>query len=575
MIYMLPLTPRAPATETAASDAARLTQAGLNPWLARCLAWRGVDTDMVAFEKHRLLPYSGLKGMDKMSFSLAKAVASGDKIVVVADYDCDGATACAIAVSGLRAFGGNVDFVVPNRFIHGYGLTPSVVDVVVERFPTVKWIVTVDNGIASVEGVAAANAKGLKVLVTDHHLPGSTLPDAEAIVNPNQPGCTFESKNLAGCGVMYYVLAAVRDVLSKNNALPASAPGMAEWLDLVALGTVADVVRLDANNRWLVQQGLKRIRQGATRPGIIALFEAAKRRPDAARAQDFGFGLGPRINAAGRLEDMSVGIQCLLSTDEPTAWELALSLDDLNRRRRQIEDGMKEIAEEALSLPGQENRFTRVAYGPAFHEGVVGIVAGRIKEQSGVPTVVFAPAQEEGLIKGSGRSIPEVHLRDVLDLVHKRGNGLFVKFGGHAMAAGVTLPLDRLEDFKALFEEATQQWLSGKLPQRFIEIDGELPASSLADQGTVDAISRQVWGQGFDEPIWEGVFEVEDANLVGADKNHLKMLVSIDGERFTAMQFFNDKLPASQRLRLAYKLSVNEFRGKRETNLMVVDAEPA
>lgn len=572
---MLPITPRAPLTASAPQDAARLTEAGINPWLAKCLAWRGVDNETVAYEKHRLLPYAGLKGMDKMAVSLARAVASGDKIVVVADYDCDGATACAIAVSGLRAFGANVDFVVPNRFIHGYGLTPSVVDVVVERFPEAKWIVTVDNGVASVEGVAAANAKGLKVLVTDHHLPGATLPDAEAIVNPNQPGCTFESKNLAGCGVIYYVLAAVRDVLVKNNALPPGCPGMAEWLDLVALGTVADVVRLDANNRWLVQQGLRRIRQGATRPGILALFSVAKKRADVARAQDFGFGLGPRINAAGRLEDMSVGIQCLLAKDEPTAWELAGELDSLNRKRREIEDGMKEIAEEALSLPGQEDRFTRVAYGPNFHEGVVGIVAGRIKEKSGVPTVVFAPAQEEGLIKGSGRSIQEVHLRDVLDLVHKRGNSLFVKFGGHAMAAGLTLPHDRLDEFKTLFEEATREWLGGKLPQRYIEVDGELPVSALSDQHTIDAIANQVWGQGFDEPIWEGVFDVEDAQLVGQDQNHLKMVVSMDGDHFTAMQFFTDQLPSSPRVRLAYKISVNEFRGKRETNLMVVDATPA
>lgn len=571
---MLPLVPRTPVSPSAPEDAKVLAAAGLNPWLAKCLAWRGVSDPVVAKEKHRLLPYMGLKGMEDISQALARAIAQGEHIVVVADYDCDGATACAIAVSGLRAFGGRVDFVVPNRFVHGYGLTPTVVDVVKERFPSATIIVTVDNGIASVEGVAAANAAGLKVLVTDHHLPGSTLPDAAAIVNPNQPGCEFESKNLAGCGVMYYVLAAVRDLLSKSGALPASAPGMAEWLDLVALGTVADVVRLDANNRWLVQQGLNRIRRGATRPGILALFEAAKRKPISARAQDFGFGLGPRINAAGRLEDMSVGIQCLLSTDEPTAWELALSLNDLNVRRRQIEDGMKEIAEEAMSLPGQEDRFTRVAYGEDFHEGVVGIVAGRIKEQAGVPTVVFARAQEEGLIKGSGRSIPEVHLRDVLDLVHKRGDNLFAKFGGHAMAAGLTLPEDRLEDFKRLFEEATAEWLNNKLPQRFIEVDGCLTSEALVDQATVDAIANQVWGQGFDEPIWEGVFDLEEAKLVGADKNHLKMVVSIDGVEFTAMNFFNDKVPTAKKIRMAYRLSVNEFRGNRETNLMVVDFEP-
>ena len=572
---MLPLIPRKPVSETAVQDAQALAASGINPWLAKCLAWRGVSSPAVARDQHRLLPYMGLKGMGEMANALARAVASREQIVVVADYDCDGATACAIAVSGLQAFGGKVDFVVPNRFIHGYGLTPTVVDVVKERFPDARYIVTVDNGIASVEGVAAANKVGIQVLVTDHHLPGPTIPDAAAIVNPNQPGCEFGSKNLAGCGVMYYVLAAVRDVLAQANALPVNAPGMAEWLDLVALGTVADVVRVDDNNRWLVQQGLNRIRRGATRPGIVALFEAAKRKPHSAKSQDFGFGLGPRINAAGRLEDMSVGIQCLLSRDEAVAWDLAIALDDLNRKRRQIEGDMKEVAEEALSLPGQEDRFTRVAYGPEFHEGVVGIVAGRIKEQAGVPTVVFAPAQEEGLIKGSGRSIPEVHLRDVLDVVHKRGNGLFVKFGGHAMAAGLTLPLDRLEEFKQLFEEATAHWLQNQLPKRFVEVDGELSANDLCNPETVAALTNQVWGQGFEEPIWEGVFQVEEATHVGQEKNHLKMVVSLDGEQFTAMHFFNAELPSSSRIRMAYRLSVNEFRGNRETNLMVVDFEAA
>ena len=571
---MLPLVQRAPQSENAPEVAQQLIAVGLDPWLARCLAWRGVQTPEVALEKHRLLPYADLKGVQPMAQALAEAIARKEHLVVVADYDCDGATACAIAVSGLRAFGATVDFVVPNRFLHGYGLTPTVVDVVRERFPDVKWIITVDNGISSVDGVDAANKHGIGVLVTDHHLPGPVLPNAFAIVNPNQPGCAFSSKHLAGCGVMYYVLAAVREALKQSGQLDPAAPGMAEWLDLVALGTVADVVRLDANNRWLVKQGLARIRAGATRPGVLALFEASKRKYHSARAQDFGFGLGPRINAAGRLEDMSVGISCLLSQERFAADELAFSLNEINQRRRQIEGVMKEGAEESLSLPGQEDRFTRVAYGPEFHEGVVGIVAGRIKEQAGVPTVVFAPGQEEGLIKGSGRSIPEVHLRDVLDLVHKRGNGMFIKFGGHAMAAGLTLPLDRLEEFRVLFEEATSQWLENKLPSRFIEVDGTLSASDITNFKTVEAICNQVWGQGFEEPIWEGEFEIEDATLVGADQNHLRMTVALEGETFTALHFFNDKLPSGNRIRLAYRLSINEFRGKREVNLMVVDGEP-
>lgn len=572
---MLPITSRSSLLQNPAQAAHQLEDSGINQWLAHSLSLRGVDSKEIAFYQHRLLPVSGLKGIKPMAVEMAQSIVARERLTVVADYDCDGATACAIAVAGLRSMGAIVDFVVPNRFIHGYGLTSTVVDVVLERFPDTKKIITVDNGIASVEGVDAANKHGLKVLVTDHHLPGNILPNAQAIVNPNQPGCEFQSKNLAGVGVMYYVLAAVREVLQQHNALPPEAPVVATFLDIVALGTVADVVKLDPNNRWLVQQGLRRIRAGAARPGIQALFEAARRNPLSARSQDFGFGLGPRINAAGRLSDMSVGIQCLLSEDLDSARELALMLDDLNKERRQIEDGMKDIAEIAIerAVASEKSIFSRVAYHETFHEGVIGIVAGRIKEKAGVPTIVFAQAQEEGLIKGSGRSIPEVHLRDVLDLVHKRGNGLLVKFGGHAMAAGLTLPRERLEEFETLFEQACREWLNNQLPSRYIEIDGELPGSALADPDTVRALADQVWGQGFEEPIWGGEFEVLDAQLIGADKNHLKMRVSKDGEEFTALKFFCEDIPQSSDLRLTYKVSLNEFRGKTETNLIVVDFE--
>lgn len=572
---MLPIISRSSLLQNPDQAAHQLEDSGINHWLAHSLALRGVNSKEIAFYQHRLLPVSGLKGIKPMAVEMAQSIVAGERLTVVADYDCDGATACAVAVAGLRSMGAKVDFVVPNRFIHGYGLTSTVVDVVLERFPDTKKIITVDNGIASVEGVEAANRHGLKVLVTDHHLPGNILPAAQAIVNPNQPGCDFQSKNLAGVGVMYYVLAAVREVLVQHKALPPEAPPVASFLDIVALGTVADVVKLDPNNRWLVQQGLRRIRSGAARPGIQALFEASKRNSLTARSQDFGFGLGPRINAAGRLRDMSVGIQCLLAEDMASAYDLALMLDDLNRERRQIEDGMKDIAELAIerAVASQESIFTRVAYHESFHEGVIGIVAGRIKEKAGVPTIVFAEAQEDHLIKGSGRSIPEAHLRDILDIVHKRGNGLLVKFGGHAMAAGLTLPKDRLPEFKVLFEQATREWLNDQLPSRFIEVDGELPASALSDIDTVRALTDQVWGQGFEEPIWGGEFEILEAKLIGADKNHLKMKVSKDGEEFTALKFFCEDLPQSTEIRLTYKVSLNEFRGKTETNLIVVDFE--
>lgn len=567
MTNMLPLVERE-IPEGTPQDAHRiLAGAGLNPWVARSLALRGVAEPALALGQYRLEPYQSLRDIHKVAMTIARGIVAKERFVVVADYDCDGATACAVAVSGLRAFGADIDFVVPNRFIHGYGLTPSVVEMVVPTNP--KWIVTVDNGTASNAGVEAANAHGIGVLVTDHHLPGPTLPPAAGIVNPNQPDCPFPSKNLAGVGVIYYVLAAVRDALKAINALPDPEPKLAMWLDLVALGTVADVVKLDANNRWLVRQGLRLIRNGGARPGIKALFEVSGRDWTKASAQDFGFSLGPRINAAGRLEDMTYGIRCLLAETEEEALHYAYQLDDFNRRRKEIEGGMKETAWETINLEGQAGNFTRVVYDPSFHEGVIGIVAGRIKEEDNTPVVVFAKGQEEGLIKGSGRSIPGVHLRDALDMVHKRGNNLFTKFGGHAMAAGMTLPEDRLEDFTRLFEEAVKELMEGKLSQKYVLIDGELPPSAL-DLTTVEAFCDQVWGQGFEEPTFVGDFELVEARLIGAEQNHLKMRVRMDGQEYDALHFFCKDLPQGDRITLAYKLSVNEFRGNRAVNLMVV-----
>lgn len=571
---MLPIHIRQPVLPEAELEEAiaALTADGVNPWVAQALAVRGVADPKIAKGDYRIEPFTQLKGITELSSLLADAIQHRQPITVVADYDCDGATACTVAVTGLRALGAVVDFVVPNRFEHGYGLTPSVVDLVAERRPKPRWIVTVDNGIASNAGVAHANHLGIGVLVTDHHLPGPELPDAAAIVNPNQPGCRFPSKNLAGCGVMYYVLAATQTLLIQRNALP-NRLALANWLDIVALGTVADVVKLDANNRWLVRQGLAHIRQGSTRPGVASLFEVSKRNAAWATSQDFGFSLGPRINAAGRLKDMSIGIQCLLSPSREESDPLAQQLFDLNEERKNIEGGMKEAALLDIDLSGQEGRFTRVVYGDTFHEGVIGIVAGRIKESSNAPVVVFAPAKEPGLIKGSARSIPGLHLRDALDLVYKRGgDAVMVKFGGHAMAAGLTIHQAQFDRFSELFEQAVREMMGGQLQEKVLVVDGELPVEALTVQ-TAGAFSDEVWGQGFEEPVWLGDFRILEARLVGKEQNHLKMRVAMGGATFDAMQFFCAELPSASSVRLAYKLSLNEFMGKQSAQLLVVDKD--
>lgn len=569
---MLPIVYREPVHKDLETKAVqkKLCGQGLNWWVARALALRGVVTEDVALGNYKLLHYKDLKGIEVLSQKLAESIVAKEKIVVVADYDCDGATACAVAVSGLQAFGAIIDFMVPNRFIHGYGLTPSVVDVVKEMNP--RWILTVDNGTASLAGIEAAHALGIGVLVTDHHLPGPVLPNPEGLVNPNQPECEFESKNLAGVGVMYYVLGAVKDQLKKMNAVPSPEPNLADWLDLVALGTIADVVKLDDNNRWLVRKGLQRIRAGKARPGIKALFEVAGKNWKEATSLDFGFGLGPRINAAGRLDDMTYGIRCLLAEDEEQAFEYAYQLDELNRKRKSIEKDMKEVAWDTIDLEGQKGKFTRAVYSPTFHEGVIGIVAGRIKELEHTPVVVFARAQEEGYIKGSGRSIPEVHLRDILDMVHKRGGELFEKFGGHAMAAGMTLREDRYPAFVKLFEEAVFEVMEGKPSQKYIVVDEDLP--NLAMQiTTVESFLNEIWGQGFEEPTFLGEFNIIEARLIGADSNHLKMKVEREGMQWDALHFFNADLPTGYKVKLAYKLSLNEYRGNVSVNLIVVDKE--
>ncbi len=555
-----------------------LEQAGVHPLLARLYAARGIRLhDELDDALKRLLPPETLLGAREAAVLLADAIAADRRIVVVADYDCDGATACAVAVRGLRLLGGRqVDYLVPDRVADGYGLTPTIARRVHERGADL--LVTVDNGIASVDGVAEARALGLQVLVTDHHLPGTALPVADAMVNPNQPGCAFESKSIAGVGVMFYVLMALRTELRRRGVFDAaSQPRLEPLLPLVALGTVADVVRLDSNNRRLVAQGLKRIRAGQMQPGIAALFTAAGRKADAATTFDFGFALGPRINAAGRLADMTLGIECLLTDDPGRAAELARTLDAINRERREIEGGMREQAlllAESLFGDTDEPPAAISVFDPDFHEGVVGIVASRIKDKLHRPTFVFAASAAPGKeheIKGSGRSIPGFHLRDALDLVAKRHPGVLLKFGGHAMAAGCTVAREQFETFERAFAQVAQEWLDAATLTRRIDTDGPLaPEYCRAD--IVDTLHREVWGQGFAPPTFSEEVEVISQRLVGEGKNHLSLKLMHQGHPIDAIWFgHTDPLPA--RVLLAFRLDVNEWKNERRVQFLVEGAQ--
>ncbi len=555
-----------------------LEQAGVHPLLARLYAARGIRLhDELDDALKRLLPPETLLGAREAAVLLADAIAADRRIVVVADYDCDGATACAVAVRGLRLLGGRqVDYLVPDRVADGYGLTPTIARRVHERGADL--LVTVDNGIASVDGVAEARALGLQVLVTDHHLPGPALPVADAMVNPNQPGCAFESKSIAGVGVMFYVLMALRTELRRRGVFDAaSQPRLEPLLPLVALGTVADVVRLDSNNRRLVAQGLKRIRAGQMQPGIAALFTAAGRKADVATTFDFGFALGPRINAAGRLADMTLGIECLLTDDPGRAAELARTLDAINRERREIEGGMREQAlllAESLFGDTDEPPAAISVFDPDFHEGVVGIVASRIKDKLHRPTFVFAASAAPGKeheIKGSGRSIPGFHLRDALDLVAKRHPGVLLKFGGHAMAAGCTVAREQFETFERAFAQVAQEWLDAATLTRRIDTDGPLaPEYCRAD--IVDTLHREVWGQGFAPPTFSEEVEVVSQRLVGEGKNHLSLKLMHQGHPIDAIWFgHTDPLPA--RVLLAFRLDVNEWRNERRVQFLVEGAQ--
>ncbi len=556
----------------------RLQSAGVHPLLARLLAARGVDdAAQVDPALSALLAPAQLRGADAAARALADAIAAGQRLCVVADYDCDGATACAVALRGLRMFGADVVYLVPNRFRTGYGLSPALADEVA-AMPGGRpdWIVTVDNGIASVDGVARAAELGMRVLVTDHHLPGAELPAAEVIVNPNQPGCTFGSRHLAGVGVMFYVLLALRAELRARGAFGAAAqPRLDALLDLVALGTVADVVRLDANNRLLVAQGLRRIREGRMQPGVRALFDAAGRDPSRASAFDLGFALGPRINAAGRLADMTVGIECLLADDAQRAVELAASLDSINRERRGIESEMREQALELLAaLPQQAaDRASICLYSPQWHEGVVGIVAGRLKELHHRPTFVFAPAAA-GQLRGSGRSIAGFHLRDALDLVSKREPGLLLRFGGHAAAAGCTLAGDGFERFAAVFERVAAELLSSEQLSRRLEVDGELPAQWF-DAEVAALLQSQVWGQGFAPPVFASRVEVLQQGQLGSA--HLRARVRVlDGSAAGSTReliAWNRSSFLPPQAHVAWRLDVNTWQGRVQLRMLLEAVE--
>ncbi len=560
-----------------------LEQAGVHPLLARLFAARGVrSADDLDDGLARLLPPDLLTGAAAAAVLLADAIAAQRRICIVADYDCDGATACAVALRGLAMLGaapGTLDYVVPDRLVHGYGLTPTIVDLAIAQGGDTppQLLVTVDNGIASTAGVAHARARGLQVLVTDHHLPALgpdgqvQLPEADVIVNPNQPGCGFASKSLAGVGVMFYVLLALRAELRRRGAFtPDAQPRLDALLDLVALGTVADVVRLDDNNRRLVAQGLKRIRAGRMQPGVAALFSAAGRVPARAAAFDFGFALGPRINAAGRLSDMTLGIECLRTDDPARALELAQALDAINRQRREVQADMATQAELLLDAllarqpPGQAVPPALVLFDPAFHEGVVGIVAGRLKDRLHRPSFVLARGQD-GLLKGSGRSIAGFHLRDALDLVSKRHPGLLLRFGGHAMAAGCTLAEADWPTFAAALQQVATEWLPPAALNRCLAVDGPL-GSEWFNIPTVTALDAQVWGQGFEAPVFCDEVDILQQRLVG--EKHLKLRVRHAGTLRDAI-WFGHAEPLPARVQLAYRLHVDEFQGQQRLQMVV------
>jgi single-stranded-DNA-specific exonuclease len=558
----------------------------VHPLLQRIYSARGIQHEQELQYQLAQLHKPNFKGLQEAVSILADAVVAGAKIIIVGDFDADGATSSALAVLALRAMGlHNVDFLVPNRFEYGYGLTPEIVAVAAVQQPDV--IITVDNGISSIEGVLAARELGIAVIVTDHHLPGSELPEADAIVNPNQPGCEFPSKNLAGVGVIFYVMNALRAELRQMGWFAESGiiePNMASFLDLVALGTVADVVPLDHNNRILVAQGLQRIRAGVARPGIKALLEIAGKQAQKIVASDFGFALGPRLNAAGRLDDMSLGIQCLMCESESLAREMAMQMDDLNKDRKAIETGMQQEAMTMLQkvLSADENSLPWgvCLFDDTWHQGVIGILASRIKDKYHRPTIVFADVGD-GQIKGSARSIQGFHIRDALDAIAARHPELLQKFGGHAMAAGMSLTRDNFSAFAAAFDAEVRRQLTEENLSALVLSDGELASQDFNLTLAQQLRESGPWGQHFPEPIFDGEFFLIQQKILG-DK-HLKMTLGVDaqGQQLVDAIAFNidPKLwPNTQakKVKVAYRLDVNEFRGNKTVQLMVdyIEAVP-
>ena len=559
-----------------------LQQSGLHPLLARLFAARGVDSpEDLSLDLKRLLSPTELKNCISTAALLADIFEKNEPILVVADYDCDGATACAVALRGLRMLGGPdipVQFLVPNRFTMGYGLTSEVVELAAQQIPKPRYLVTVDNGIASVAGVDRARELGMEVIVTDHHLPGDTPPKASAIVNPNQPGCNFPSKALAGVGVMFYLLVALRAELRKRGKFTSeNQPKIENLLDLVALGTVADVAQLDRNNRILVANGLKRIRAGISQAGMQALFQVANRDPRKANTFDLGFAVGPRLNAAGRLADMTLGIRLLLSDTQEEAYELAHELDRINRERRVIETGMQETAlahlQEDQIAGSIEGRNSICLWHSEWHQGVVGIVASRLKERFNRPAIVFAPADgatgEE--LRGSGRSITGFHLRDALDIVSKREPGLILKFGGHAMAAGLSIRQADFEKFDALFQAVSKELLNDELLERKHIHDGTLSAADFTPE-IGDLLAEEIWGQGFPQPVFYGEFEVGQQNLM--KEKHLRLQLrpvgngALDSKPLTGV-WFNRTQTLPAKAKLAYRIATDRYQGQARVQLMI------
>jgi single-stranded-DNA-specific exonuclease len=545
--------------ETTPLQIEALLAQGVAPALATLYAARGVaQVESVRYALANLPAPAQMKGMEAAVARLSKAIDANEQICIVADYDADGATACAVGLRGLRAMGANVTYLVPNRFEYGYGLTPEIVALAIkESSPTL--LVTVDNGIASIDGAAFARTQGVEVIVTDHHLPAAQLPDA-IIVNPNQPGCAFPTKALAGVGVMFYVLMALRAARSAREI------NLAQWLDLVALGTVADVVPLDEVNRTLVDQGLKRIRSGQCCEGVRALFRVAGKDISQSSAQDLGFITGPRINAAGRLSDISLGIECLITDDPARANEIAEELDALNRERREIESGMRDEALASIQKLDVSAQFSICLTHETWHQGVIGIVAGRLKDSYNRPTIVFAPGIGDDELKGSGRSIVGFHLRDALDLVSKRAPQLIKKFGGHAMAAGLSIRREDFQEFVTAFERVAEEWLTRDQLEHVFATDGAYFAPNI-QVSDVHTLQQAVWGQGFPAPQFDEIVEVLDQRIL--KEKHSKLRVARAGAVPVTALMWNHAEPLPRKIHVVYRWNVNSFNGKESAEMMI------